>query len=371
MSIARCTLAEVRKKTMNEKVHGEVLGQVEQRIQKQTRDAKPYLEMHLRDGTGLFTFRVWQDHENYQFLLNAPIGTFIGLTGEFGVNPQFGLEVRHYVARELGPDDVAEVVDGPAAQRQKQLEDYREIERAVVRVKDPRLRRLAELFLVDYGERFQRTAGARHYHHARRGGLVEHVAQMLRTSRALVQAYPNLNADLLCCGILFHDCGKMWENCFPQDSVVMAHDARGELLGHIAIGIEIVNRLWSRLRASDEYGRWRGLTPDSELVHLHLIHLIAAHHGEKEFGSPVEPKTPEAVALHFIDNLDAKLEVMAAAYERGVRLTDQIVERVRPFPTNLVSPLPGFVEPAPAAPLPVESWREAFPADLPFNLPAQ
>jgi len=369
MGTPRFTLAEIRKQTVNEKVHGEVLGQIEQRIQKQTRDAKPYLEMQLRDGTGLFTFRVWQDHDSYQFLLHVPIGTFVGLTGEFSVNPQFGLEARNYVMRALEPPDVAEVVEGPAVQRQKQAEDFHEIERTVARLKDPRLRRLSELFLAEYGERFRRTAAARHYHHARRGGLVEHVAQMLRTSKALAQAYPSLNADLLYCGVLFHDCGKMWENCFPKDGLVMAHDPRGELLGHIAIGIEVVNRLWNRLRNSDEYERWRCLVPDSEVVHLHLIHVVAAHHGEKGFGSPVEPKTPEALALHFVDNLDAKLETMTAAYEHGIRLTEEIVERVRPLCTNLVTPLPAFVEPLPIGTPATTRRGEPFAIDLPFDLP--
>ena len=84
---------------------------------------------------------------------------------------------------------------------------------------------------------------------------------------------------------------------------------------------------------------WTGLTPASDDVRNHLIHLIAAHHGEMEFGSPVYPKTPEAIALHYLDNLDAKLEMMAAAYQTGTPLASRIVERVRPLPANLVRPL--------------------------------
>ena len=118
----------------------------------------------------------------------------------------------------------------------------------------------------------------------------------------------------------------------------MPFDVRGELVGHISIGIELINRLWSQLRAAPEFS---GL-PDSEAVRLHLIHLVAAHHGEKEFGSPVEPKTPEAIALHFIDNLDAKLEVIFSAYATGHRLNAAVIERVRPLPGNIVMPLPGF-----------------------------
>jgi len=188
----------------------------------------------------------------------------------------------------------------------------------------------------------RRAAGARNYHHARRGGLVEHVAQMMRSSDAVAGVYPGLNRDLLLAGVLFHDSGKLWENCFPKDSFVMPYDVRGELIGHVSIGIELVNRLWQRLKESAEFSQWSSLTPDSESVRLHLVHLVAAHHGEKQFGSPVEPRTPEAITLHLIDNLDAKLEMMDNAYQLGKRLSAEVVERVRPLPTNLVEPLPVF-----------------------------
>jgi 3'-5' exoribonuclease len=82
-----------------------------------------------------------------------------------------------------------------------------------------------------------------------------------------------------------------------------------------------------------------------EVVRLHLIHLVAAHHGEKQFGSPVEPKTPEAMVLHLVDNLDAKLEMFSNAYENGQHLSSQIIARIRPLPANLVEPLPTFSQP--------------------------
>jgi 3'-5' exoribonuclease len=75
-----------------------------------------------------------------------------------------------------------------------------------------------------------------------------------------------------------------------------------------------------------------------------LIHLVASHHGEKQFGSPIEPKTPEAMTLHLIDNLDAKLEMMSSGYQIGKRLGPEVIERVRPLPTNLVSALASFAE---------------------------
>ena len=109
-----------------------------------------------------------------------------------------------------------------------------------------------QLFLAEYGERFRRTAAARVHHHARRGGLVEHVAQMMRTAEAIAGAYPALNRDLLLTAVLFHDSGKLWENALPADGFVMAYDERGEMLGHITIGIELINTLWRKVLALPE-----------------------------------------------------------------------------------------------------------------------
>jgi 3'-5' exoribonuclease len=140
--------------------------------------------------------------------------------------------------------------------------------------------------------------------------------------------------------VLFHDSGKLWENALPPDGFTMPFSEAGELLGHIPIGIELVNQLWRRLLAGEEAGAWSNLQPENEQVRLHLLHLIASHHGELQFGSPVVPKTPEAWALHYVDNLDAKMEMMSAAYVSSRQLGLRIYERVWPLPGNLVAPLP-------------------------------
>src|SRR5271155_698702 len=94
--------------------------------------------------------------------------------------------------------------------------------------------------------------------------------------------------------------------------------------------------------ASPDAKEWSALSPPSEDVRMHLLHLIAAHHGAKEFGSPVDPKTPEAFALHHIDNLDSKLEMIFAGYETSTAIAPRIFDRARPLPGNLVGPLPPF-----------------------------
>jgi 3'-5' exoribonuclease len=166
-------------------------------------------------------------------------------------------------------------------------------------------------------------------------------------------AYPALHRDLLLAGVLFHDCGKLWENHLPSDSFTMPFDERGELLGHIAIGIEVINALWRKLLSTQEAASWKTLVPANEDVRLHLLHLVAAHHGELQFGSPVPPKTPEAWALHHIDNLDAKLEMLSNAYANSKRLAPRIHERAWPLPGNLVTPL------APLTPLPESAGQNS------------
>ena len=231
---------------------------------------------------------------------------------------------------------------GPREVRERQDADYEFIAETIQSLVDPRLRILCEMFLVENGERFRRTAAARTFHHARRGGLVEHTAQMMRSACALAGVYQKLNRDLLVAGVLFHDSGKLWENHVAADAFNIEHCERGELLGHINMGIEIVNSLWRQLKADDAFASWKGIAPSSESVRLHLLHLIASHHGEMAFGSPVVPKTPEACALHYIDNLDAKMEMVFSGYATAQKVATNIYDKVRPLPGYLIEPLPPF-----------------------------
>jgi len=245
------------------------------------------------------------------------------------------------MVRPLTDQEKNELLQGPADLRAKQAGDWDFILQTIQTIADPRLRALCEAFLKEWGDRFRRTAAARNYHHARRGGLVEHTAQMMRVAKQIAPLYPELNLDLLLAGILFHDSGKLWENALPENGFVMNYDERGELIGHISIGLELVNSLWRRLNAENA-AAWKDRVPASEDVRLHLLHLIGAHHGEPEFGSPVAPKTPEAMALHYIDNLDARLEMFAAGYATAKPLASRIFDRVRPLPGNLVKSLEKF-----------------------------
>lgn len=336
------TLSEIRRRAQKENVTARAHVQVDASAPKSTREGKPYCELGLADACDRMTLRVWSDHVAFKACEAMAVGSFIELAGLFSQHQQYGLDAKNWNVRPLTQQEISDLLAGPGDLRAKQAADWQFIADQLASITDPRLRMLSEAFVKEYGERFKRTAGARTYHHARRGGLVEHTAQMMRIAEKIAPLYPQLNADLLLAGILFHDAGKLWENQLPEDGFTMGYDERGELMGHISIGIELVNSLWRKLLSDERVKEWEKLNPSSEDCRLHLLHLISAHHGEPQFGSPVAPKTPEAMALNYIDNLDARMEMFAAGYLVARPIADRIFDRVRPLPGNLVRPLEKF-----------------------------
>ena len=329
----RLTIAEIREQTKAGALGARVWGQAEELAKRTSSAGKPFWELKLRDAADLLVLRAWSDTPAFESCEELARGEAVEIEGEFLVNGNFGLDARRWILRPLTPDESAELFAGGAAD--EVARDFSDVTGLVGGLADPRLRAISEMFLAEHGPRFQRAAAARHNHHAHRGGLLRHTAQMMRSAAALAGVYPTLNRDLLLAGTLFHDTGKLWEMCPPEIGFDIPRELRGELLGHISIGIELVNALWRKLPLDE----WKNLTPASEDVRLHLLHLIAAHHGEMQYGSPVEPKTPEAIALHFIDNLDARLEMIFAAYGKQPEIAPGIFERVRPLNTSPVEPL--------------------------------
>src|SRR4026207_29003 len=306
------TLTEIRRATQNGAASARVHVQVDSATPKLTREQQPYCELTLADACDRMTLRVWSDHPAYKTCSALTNQDFIELTAEF-YRSQYGLDARKWTVRPLTEQEKNELLQGPADLRAKQASDFEFVRQTVAGINDPRLVAFGEAFLNEWGDRFRRTAAARNYHHARRGGLVEHTAQMMRVAEGIAPRYAGLNLDLLVTGILFHDSGKLWENALPENGFVMGYDELGELMGHISIGLELVNALWRRLSVENA-DAWKNLSPASEDVRMHLLHLIGVHHGEPQFGSPVSPKTPEAMALHYIDNLDARREMLPARY---------------------------------------------------------
>ncbi len=324
--------------------------QLDRTLAKTTKTGNPFFEMTFADAEESLVLRVWHNAPMFDTCGQMRAGQFFEIDGEFGLGGDGrSVDGRSWTARALDEAESAGVVGGSPELRDKQEEDYRYLLETSTGLADPRLRTLCLTFLERFGKRLRRTAGARDYHHARRGGLVEHVAQMTRSAVQICAAYPMLNRDLLVTGVLFHDIGKLWENAYVENGFGMPYTEVSELLGHISLGMEVVNRLWRELAENEANASWSELEPDSDRVRLHLLHLIVSHHGELAFGSPVVPKTPEAQALHYIDNLDAKMEMFERGYQVAPELGRHVYERVRPLPGRLVAPLPRFEAPAPEA----------------------
>jgi 3'-5' exoribonuclease len=224
------TLIEIRRAAQSDPVTARAHVQVESAAPKLTREQQPYCELVLVDACDRMTLRVWSDHPAYK-TCSALVGEeFIELTAEFHQHSQFGLEARKWTVRPLTEQENRDLLQGPADLRAKQAADWEFVRQTGTAIVDPRLRGLCERFLNEWGDRFRRSAAARNYHHARRGGLVEHTAQMMRVAKEVAPLYPQLNLDLLLAGILFHDSGKLWENQLPENGFIMGYDERGELL---------------------------------------------------------------------------------------------------------------------------------------------
>ena len=315
--------------------------QLEKKLSRETKNGDPYFELRFVDAELPLILRIWNSTPMFADCDAFEDGNFYELTGEFGLgNDGKSIDSRQFTARPLNEEEIGQLLNGSERLREKQDIDFAFITETVANISDPRLHHLGNSLLEKFGTRFRRTGAARDYHHARRGGLVEHVSQMMRSAVKICEAYPMLNRDLLVVGVLFHDIGKLWENVYSEYGFTMPYTEVSELIGHIPMGMEIVNKLWREaLDDPANAGKWKNLEPSNDRVRLHLLHLIVAHHGELAFGSPVVPKTPEAQALHYIDNLDAKMEMFEEGYKVAEELGKNVFQRVRPLPGRLVRPL--------------------------------
>ena len=164
-------------------------------------------------------------------------------------------------------------------------------------VKNPYLNKLLHKFFDNetFVERFKFHSAAKSVHHGFVGGLLEHTLSVAKLCDYYGANYPIINRDLLIAAALFHDVGKMVElSSFPSND----YTDDGQLLGHIFIGTNMIN----------EYVKGVPAFPD--MLAKELMHCILAHHGELAYGSPKKPSTIEALALHYADNTDAKLQTM-------------------------------------------------------------
>jgi 3'-5' exoribonuclease len=166
-------------------------------------------------------------------------------------------------------------------------------------VKNVHLRDLAECFLVDeaFMAKFTAAPAGVKNHHAYKGGLLEHVVSLMEVCLVVAPRYKEIDGDLLLLGAFLHDAGKIDELTYDKD---LGYSDEGQLIGHVVMGVSMVAEKARQAAAlsGEEFPR--------ELL-LRLEHMVVSHHGEYEFGSPKLPMTLEAIALHYLDNLDAKL----------------------------------------------------------------
>ncbi len=346
MQFNAMTLQEIAAATSADgsSIKAEVMCQVLKAREGMTRQGKPFLELEIGDGTATEKFKIWEDNQAYDSCADLQDGDCVKIDATFFRN-QYGMNVDGLRLRWLEKQEIADLFGGTPERRAALERDWADVEKIVAELKDPRLRALSQLYLAEYGEKFRRAAAARDYHHARRGGLLEHTAQMLRSGRALSTVYASLNWDLVLTGVLFHDSGKLWELDYQPQGFVSPMTTMGELLGHITIGIELVNKLWRQLESNPDFAA-SAHTPAAAAVREHLLHLIASHHGLKEYGAPVTPRTPEAWMLHHIDNIDAHLEMLAQTYRDKGQVSPGIYDYRRPLEGRAIAPLASWVEPA-------------------------
>ncbi|MBZ5513508.1 MAG: HD domain-containing protein [Acidobacteriia bacterium] len=259
-------------------------------------NGRPYLDLELRDASGVIKAKVWdcdrvgQDFEPEDFVwVQGSVDTYRGA-------PQVVVtKIRRCRDEEIDPRDYL-----PRSERDAE-EMYAALLARLRLVPEGPLRALLLALFEDpaIAEKYKLAPAAMSYHHAYLGGLVEHVLSLIELADQVCDHYPFLRRDLVLAGIVLHDIGKTEELAFRRG---FRYTTRGQLLGHITVGLEMVNE---KMRAVPDF-------PAD--LRDQLQHIILSHHGELEFGSPKEPAFPEALVVHALDNLDSKLASMRAQY---------------------------------------------------------
>jgi len=265
---------------------------VDAAVRKDSRGA-PYLSLKLVDRTGSVDARMWGRLPD-DLMQEIPGPAYVDVEGQ-AHEYRGTLQVKLDRVRVMGKEEVAEEDYLPATEQDRRTLAA-ELEAAGRDLRNEDLRQLFELMVSDaeFWEDFCQAPAAKGMHHARIGGLLEHSVNCLRIARSLAEIYP-VDRDLLLFGAIFHDVGKVRELSWNAGG--FAYTTEGRLLGHVVLGERLVSQYVAMLPGFPE-----------ELA-LRLSHLLLAHQGETEYGSPERPKTLEALLVHLTDNLDARAEM--------------------------------------------------------------
>jgi len=255
-------------------------------VRRQAKDGRPFLLATLRDRSGQIAGVYWDVPLAVDVW--ARPGLAVAVSGRVNLYKD-ALQVNISALERAGNIDMSAFL--PASQRQVEVMRT-ELRATIESLAEPWRELLARLLLEgDLAERFAIAPAARSMHHAYIGGLLEHTLSMAAVARLLAAHYPYVNLDLLLAGVLLHDVGKA--DAYSLDEG-FGHSDDGRLVGHILRGALLIERAASELDF-----------PAGSLQEL--LHLIASHHGTQEWGSPVVPRTLEAVLLHQIDLLDSRV----------------------------------------------------------------
>ena len=261
------------------------------------RQGNLYLHLDLRDKTGTIGAKLWNATEELSRRFDA--GDYVATRGKVHVH-QGALQLILSFVDPINPVEVEAsefLAQGPH-DLSKLMARLREL---LMGMSDPHLRALAECFLIDdeFLRKFTGAPAGIKNHHAYHGGLLEHVVTIMNLADRVAPFYPELDRDLLMTGAFLHDIGKIDELLYEK---ALGYSDEGQLVGHLVMGVSMVR---------DKIRETTNLTgePFPDELRLRLEHMIVSHHGTYEFGSPKLPMTPEAIALHHLDNLDAKIHL--------------------------------------------------------------
>src|ERR1700677_4455780 len=270
---------------------------------KPKKTGEPYLALTLGDRSGQLEAKMW---DNVEEVLNTfEQDDFLKIKGLVNkYKNRFQLTIHKL--RKLGETEI-DFSDYLPKTTKNIDELWQTLTDFVSSFQDVHLKALVRAFMADseIAAAYRNAPAAKTLHHAYIGGLLDHVVSLFRSCDLVCRNYPQVNRDLLLTGVFLHDIGKIHELAYNRS---FSYTTRGQLLGHMVIELEM---LQAKL----------ALVPGfpAELKTL-LEHLIISHHGEYEFGSPKLPMFPEALLLHYMDDLDSKMEAMRAQFEREADL---------------------------------------------------
>jgi 3'-5' exoribonuclease len=268
-----------------------------------TRTNKPYFSLILCDKTGQLEARAWEpdDPRIARDVARGDVVKVRGCISRFDDRMQMKVEQLR-----RAQEGEADRVDMMPATTYDVDELWRELLGFIESFTEPNLKLLLTTLLSDpdLARAYREAPAARQLHHAWLGGLLEHVVSLLKLAERVVPHYPLLQRDLVLTGVILHDIGKVRELAW---SVGFEYTVEGTLLGHIQMGLEMVQRALA------------GLPDFPPRLKTIVEHMILSHHGKLEFGSPKLPMIPEALVLNFLDDLDAKMQAVASEFERSAR----------------------------------------------------